>query len=1428
MLTRTSRLLSGVSVATLVSLSLAQPAATQYAPAQPGGQSLPPANGPRRADPTWHALRNATVHTRPGEALAHATVVIKDGTITAILPADAGPDAKPGTDDDVPARAPMGPRVWECDGLHIYAGFIDPYVEVETPAPDPTSPGLHWNTKVTPQRKATDGKGISDSAAKDLRAQGFTAAAISPQGGLFKGQSAVVSLAAPSSDPSKPKPPVYRDGVYEVVALNARGGFGGFNRDETEQGLWTGYPGSQMGAIALIRQTLIDADWQAQARAAGAKLDINAVDSLRSPSALAEGVAESSRPGEVPLPLLFDTTDELEALRAAKIAAEFHRTMILLGSGMEFRRLPAIVEAFSGPASDANATRRPATATPIILPLNFPRPPDVTSISGAEGVELRDMMTWEQAPANPRRLDDAGLSVSLTTARLRSTADFRKNLQRAMRYGLAPDRALAMVTTAPSKLLGVDARMGTVEPGKLANLIVADGDLFTPEKAPKKKPEEKKDGEKKDGEAKADEGAPTDESTDDAFDNENRAGQPQPGGGRPRGAGGRGGRGGPGGRGGRGGAPGEPEEKIILIRDVWVDGQRHEINAAPAADITGTYDITSEPAAPKPAQFIIEKGDSITVKMGDATSKARNVARVKSKLTFVFDNDPFGDPKGVDTISAVIEGDTIYGTGINPLGEKVTFKAVKQPPSAALGVWRIIENDGQPIDPAAEKQLVITITAGATPKLSLDFTRNGGKHVVIESTDLKLEQKSATFSHSLKDLGVDATSKDTITIDGDIMTGESTLSDDTKHTYKAKREPGSAPSSSPSASSTQASGAGVPPASTSSSLRTTLQGRYLIDTIDGKPNAAAGSKPNAYIFIKSDNTIALRQSGPPMPAEEVTISGKSVKYSLDFSKVGGKGIVTSEATLSDDGKMLNGSMVIPDGTTHAWTAVRQPGDADTLVDLTETNAMPFGPYGVDTLPAMPKYISIDDATIWTSGPDGILRPEEGGTRLVINSGKIVYVGKAVPYTAPPDEPGHPGQVLVINAKGKHITAGLIDCHSHTGISRGVNEGGQAVTAEVRIQDVTNPDAIGWYRELAGGLTTVNSLHGSANPIGGQNCVNKIRWGVPHPDDMHFEGAKPGIKFALGENVKQSNGDRASTRYPVTRMGVESLMRDRFVAAREYMAQSDEVTKRRSDEAGSSGSSPSSLSHSVTPSLPRRRDLELEALAEILAGERLVHCHSYRQDEILMLARLSREFGFKLGTYQHNLEGYKVADAVKDSAIGASLFSDWWAYKVEVQDAIPYAGPIMHDVGVVVSYNSDSDELARRMNTEAAKAVTYGNLSPEEAIKFVTINPAKQLAIDSRVGSLEPGKDADFVIWSGSPLSQYSVCQSTWIDGREYFSIEKDKKDRELIAKERARLIQKILASGESADEGGGGGSDFRPGDEVITVSGDCGCGSLHR
>ncbi len=1374
----TTRCLFSASVLAIVSVAIGGASAQ---PPRDAGQSLPPANGPRRADPAWHALRNATVHTRPGEKLEHATVVVRDGVIAAVLPGEPGPDGKPGTPDDVPARVPLGPRVWDCDGLHIYAGFIDPFVEVDAPAPDPTSPGLHWNSKVTPQRRATDGSGIEASAAKDLREAGFTAAAISPRGGLFKGQSAVVSLASPSADPSRARPPVYRDGVYQSVTLNARSGFGfgGGDRDQGEQGRWTNYPGSQMGAIALIRQTLIDADWQAQCRAAGTALDENAVD------ALGAGGARNGA-GHAPLPLLFDSSDELEALRAAKIAAEFDREMILLGSGTEFRRIGAITEACSGAGSTNGAPadgRRPRGPVPVILPVNFPRPPDVTSISAAESVELRDMMTWEQAPANPRRLDEAGLKVALTTAKLRNSSDFRRNLQRAMRYGLEPRRALAMVTTAPAEILGVEAMMGTVEVGKVANLVVADGDLFTPEKPPKKRTDEKKDAEKKEGEkesqtpGRADANGPEGDDLLDEFDDENRAGLAQPG------ARGRGGF--RGGRGGRSGGGDEPEEKVAKIRDVWIDGVRHEVTAAPEPEIAGTYDVTSDPPAPKPAQIVMEKGDAITVKMGDASSKARSVSRIKSRLSFVFDNDPFGEPKGVNTISAVVEGDTIHGTGIGPAGQKVTFKAIKRPESAAVGSWRVTEADGKPEDPAGEKSLVLTIAGGAEPKLTLTFTRPGGKVVTIEANDVELTEKGAAFTHGLKELGSDLTSKDSVTIDGDVMTGESMLSDGTKHTYKAGREGKSGHGRTPGLAGAPGTGGDR-----------AIHGRYCITQIDEKPNAAPGKTPDAYIFIKSDNTITLSQGSRAFAADDATVRGKKISYTLDFSKFGGQGKVSSEATLSDDGKTLNGSMVVPDGSTHTWTAERRAGDPDTLAELPESSGLPFGPYARSSSPERPKTIVLKNATVWTSGERGILKD----AYLVVIDGKITSVGTGEVRV---DALGG-AEPRVIDCAGRHVTPGLIDCHSHTGISRGVNEGGQAVTAEVRIQDVTNPDAIGWYRELAGGLTAVNSLHGSANPIGGQNCVNKIRWGAAHPDDMHFDGARPGIKFALGENVKQSNGDRVTTRYPITRMGVESIMRDRFVAAREYIAQR---------ESGAPGF---------------RRDLELDAIAEILEGKRLVHCHSYRQDEILMLARLSKEFGFKLGTYQHNLEGYKVADAVKDSSIGASLFSDWWAYKVEVQDAIPHAGPIMHDVGVVVSYNSDSDELARRMNTEAAKAVTYGDLSPEDALKFVTINPAKQLGIDGRVGSLEPGKDADFVIWSADPLSQMAVCESTWIDGREYFSREQDRKDREHIARERARLVQKILASGESADSGGGGGDDFRPGDEIITRSGDCGCGRLHE
>jgi imidazolonepropionase-like amidohydrolase len=298
------------------------------------------------------------------------------------------------------------------------------------------------------------------------------------------------------------------------------------------------------------------------------------------------------------------------------------------------------------------------------------------------------------------------------------------------------------------------------------------------------------------------------------------------------------------------------------------------------------------------------------------------------------------------------------------------------------------------------------------------------------------------------------------------------------------------------------------------------------------------------------------------------------------------------------------------------------------------------------------------------------------------------------------------------------------------------------------------------------------LHGSANPIGGQNCVIKLRDGAA-PEDLKFAGAPPGIKFALGENVKQSNwGDAFKSRFPQTRMGVPAFHANRFTAAQHYAA----ALEKQRREGGP----------------PVRRDLELEAIAEIIAGKRLVHCHSYRQDEIIAFLRTMESFGVRVATLQHVLEGYKIADEIAKHGAGASAFSDWWAYKFEVYDAIPYAGSLMRERGVLVSFNSDSSDQARRLNFEAAKAVKYGNTPEDEALKFVTINPAKQLGIDRWVGSLEVGKDGDFAIWSGNPLATSSQCLETWIDGRQYFEREAARRRATDRQAERLTLIEKAI------------------------------------
>ena len=450
-----------------------------------------------------------------------------------------------------------------------------------------------------------------------------------------------------------------------------------------------------------------------------------------------------------------------------------------------------------------------------------------------------------------------------------------------------------------------------------------------------------------------------------------------------------------------------------------------------------------------------------------------------------------------------------------------------------------------------------------------------------------------------------------------------------------------------------------------------------------------------------------------------------------------------------------------DVSPEASTAPQEVIEADAA--KSQVN-WPLGAWGRTERPVAPTHVLLRNGTVWTCSERGVLE----GADVLFGDGRILEVGDSI---APPEG------ALVIDLDGRHVTPGIIDCHSHAATDGGVNESGQAITAEVRIGDFIDCDDIEIYRQLAGGVTSINILHGSANPIGGQNRVIKLRWGLL-PDELVFAEAPAGIKFALGENVKRSNWSQASSRYPQTRMGVEQIIRDAFSAARAYRA-----TERVWN-----------IEHE---GLPPRRDLELEALAEILEGRRWIHCHSYRQDEILALIRTLDEFDIRIGTFQHILEGYKVADAMAQHGAMASAFSDWWAYKVEVQDAIPYNGALMHGYGLTVSFNSDDRELARHLNHEAAKAVRYGGVPEPEALKFVTLNPAKQLRIDAWVGSLEADKHADLVIWSGHPLAITSRCEQTWIDGARYFDVEEDARLREAAHTERERLVQKALRSGKT-------------------------------
>ena len=478
--------------------------------------------------------------------------------------------------------------------------------------------------------------------------------------------------------------------------------------------------------------------------------------------------------------------------------------------------------------------------------------------------------------------------------------------------------------------------------------------------------------------------------------------------------------------------------------------------------------------------------------------------------------------------------------------------------------------------------------------------------------------------------------------------------------------------------------------------------------------------------------------------------------SLEVGKIAN--VVVTDGNLFDGG--TNVRMVFVDGkkfdVDQPETAVDQgASDGEDAEDEVGPTG-PLVPMVNDRGPINPTAVTvIQNATILTVTNGTI----ENGS-VLIRDGKIAEVGQNVSV---------PRGARVIDGTGKFVSPGIIDAHSHLAADA-INEGSVAVSAMVGIEDVINPDQVGIYRALAGGVTTANILHGSANPIGGKNAVVKLRWGED-ADGLLFDGAMPGIKFALGENTKR---DREPDRYPATRMGVQDVIRQAFIDAQEYRREWEEYETVRAS------------GNAISP----RRDLKHETLVEVLEGERLVHAHSYRADEILQLLRLAEEFGFRIATFQHVLEGYKVAKEIAEHGAGASTFSDWWAYKVEAYDAIPYNAAIMTEKGVTVSINSDSGEEIRHLNQEAAKAMKWGGLSEDEALKLVTLNPAIQLRIDDRVGSIEVGKDADLAIFSAHPLSNYAVVEQTFIDGQLYFDRQHDLELRDALKQEKEALLEK--------------------------------------
>lgn len=539
--------------------------------------------------------------------------------------------------------------------------------------------------------------------------------------------------------------------------------------------------------------------------------------------------------------------------------------------------------------------------------------------------------------------------------------------------------------------------------------------------------------------------------------------------------------------------------------------------------------------------------------------------------------------------------------------------------------------------------------------------------------------------------------------------------------------------------------------------------------VKGKPGELAATLQPAGDTLKNDIKLS--------------VTGKMVKISwslkADSSNLNSlTGLISNEKTWMGNGYSSTGNPVSWN-MQYVSAFVEKP---DTTKKEEKKDAVagkimyPFLGFGWTEAPKQEDML-IKNATVWTSEKEGILE----NTDVLLKGGKIAAIGKNLSA----------GSAKVVDGTGKYLTAGIIDEHSHIAATGGINECSQSVTAEVRVADVIEPDDINIYRQLAGGVTSAHILHGSCNTIGGQTQLIKLRWGKD-AEEMKFANWDGFIKFALGENVKRSFG-QSNNRFPDTRMGVEQVLMDAFTRARDY--------------------------EKLGPN--RRKDLELEALSEILNKKRFITCHSYVQSEINMLLHVADTFGFRVNTFTHILEGYKVADKMKAHGVAASTFSDWWAYKMEVQDAMAYNAAIMQKVGLIVAINSDDAEMARHLNQEAAKSIKYGNIAETEALNMNTINPATMLHVADRVGSIKVGKDADVVLWTASPVSIYAKPEKTIVDGVVYFDINKDKLMQQEIAAERNRLIQKMINAKKA-------GSKTTPATVTFDVVNECEIDVQHK